>query len=161
MSSYFPNDVLAENFSHWQAGYSTFRRLNLECSKTKLVWDGWDALIEQGYSVSITKFAIEWYKNGLIHSPGDHLPSVEYIDGSKVWYIKGKPIDGTHFAELSNGDRIFIMDGKFKLQKAINPSPFYFEPDLDGYFSWEEYRLVFNPLSASFIRGLSSFEYKV
>ena len=84
---FFPSDVLIEIFSHWKAGYSVVRRLNRRCRDLKFSWDGWDALVDQGFGVKITKNIIEWTKNGVYHSLGD-LPAYEN-GGSRHWYKNG------------------------------------------------------------------------
>ena len=72
-----PNDMLIEIFSHIKSEYSTFRRINKDCSKAKLPWDGWDAVIDQGFIVYINKSTIAWCKNGQYCSLGE-LPAKEY-----------------------------------------------------------------------------------
>ena len=62
-----PVDVLVEIFSHSLGQYSTFRRLCKETRDAKTSWDGWDSLIEQGYSVEIFYEQIIWFKDGLVY----------------------------------------------------------------------------------------------
>ena len=92
-----PLDSLIEIFSHTKEKYSVFRLLCKETSRAKISWDGWNSLIEQGYSVAITKSKTVWTKHGFFHSFFD-LPAVEdfnytdiYMDdlGAKLWYKNG------------------------------------------------------------------------
>ena len=40
-----------------------------------------------GYSIKITNYSIEWYRNGLLHR--DDGPALEYDNGIKEWYCDG------------------------------------------------------------------------
>ena len=84
-SGIFPTELLAEIFSHIKSDYSTFRRLNKVCSTVKTPYDGWDALIDQGYKVKISESTIRWYLHGK-HHRGKDLPAVEWCDGNKEWW---------------------------------------------------------------------------
>ena len=108
----FPTDVLVEIFSHAISSYSVFRQLTRATRKASISWDGWDALISQGYSVLITRTEIQWTKNdemnsfldlptvecsgtkwwsknGDLHRDND-LPAIEWSHGTKEWYRNGK-----------------------------------------------------------------------
>ena len=95
-----PLDMIAEIFSHLKSQYSLFRSLNKQTRDCSISWDGWDALIDQGYWVEIDNWQIEWHRaarfsgekeesSSTLHRGGD-LPAIESIDGDKKWYKNGK-----------------------------------------------------------------------
>ena len=91
----FPTEILVEIFSHVVARYSEFRCLSRTIQKTKIPWDEWDALIDQGWTVTIEENAIFWKKNLLVHSPpfprpfGQEVPAMEVLYEASYWYKKG------------------------------------------------------------------------
>ena len=134
----FPTDILIEIFKNLKSKYSLFRCLSNSTRIVKMSWDGWDAVISQGYSVKITKYEIRWelngnlhsfldlparelshrtkkcwYRNGELHRDGD-LPAIEWSHGSKHWYRDGKlHRDGDLPAsEWSSGAKNWYRDGK-------------------------------------------------
>ena len=114
MDAVFPTDLLIEIFSHLKSQYAGFRRLSKSTKSANISWDGWDALIAQGYSVKIARYKIiwkldgklhsfldlpawestaglrEWYKDGEVHRDND-LPAIVWPDREKGWYRNGKP----------------------------------------------------------------------
>ena len=70
-----------------------------------------DYMIEFGYSVKITKYSIEWYRNGERHR--DNGPAIEFTNGTKCWYLNGEyhREDGPA-VEYSNGYKIWYLNGK-------------------------------------------------
>ena len=85
----WPTDLLIEIFSYMKSSYAIFRCVSKSTHKAKISWDGWDALIAQGYSVEITDEEIDRYLNGKLND-FPNLPAAEYLDGTKFWYRNGK-----------------------------------------------------------------------
>ena len=84
-----PTDVLVEIFSWIKAKYFLFRCLSRDTLEAKIPYDGWDSLVEQGYSAEIRGPKIRWYLLGKLHSIWD-LPAVEWPDGTKEWWTNGE-----------------------------------------------------------------------
>lgn len=109
-----PLDVLTEIFSHLKRRYSDFRSLCTSTNKAKLLWDGWDALIDQGISVKINSHKIVWFKNGVKHRDND-LPSVVWTSGEKEWFVYGlchrDPEKDLPAVEYPDGSRTWFVNG--------------------------------------------------
>ena len=112
-SIFCPTDISAEIFSHVISSYAIFRCISKSTNKSKISWDGWDALIAQGYSVKITKEAISWELNGKLNDFLD-LPSVEWLEGTKEWYRNGNPHrdDDLPAIEYPDGTKQWIKNGQ-------------------------------------------------
>ena len=65
-----------------------YEETNLPAPERIGCYDSWDALIDQGYRVEITKKTIKWYKNDKLHRDVD-LPAIESLNGTKMWYCDG------------------------------------------------------------------------
>ena len=79
-----PIEMIVEIFEHALSHYPLFRALNWECNKIQTLWDGWDFLIEQGWTVDIGRTCIIWKMRDKHHNFGE-LPAISELDGVKVW----------------------------------------------------------------------------
>ena len=111
---FLPTDLLVEIFSHRKEMYSLFRGINKVTRKAIIPWDGWDSLIAQGFSVSISSESISWYKNRVLNST-NWLPAQERLGESRAWYKNGKMHrrGGLPALERENGSKQWLINGNY------------------------------------------------
>lgn len=117
-----PDDMVIEIFSRLKFKYTYLRCLNKKYNGIKLSWDGWDALIEQGVSVRITKYSITWTKYGMLRHRNGDLPAYTNIYGRKEWWK-----NGTLFRSDPDSPVIIHEDGREEyLYGPVERKPFPF-----------------------------------
>ena len=107
-----PTDLLVEIFSYMKKKYFEFRLINKSCNRAIISWDGWDALIDQGLHVEITRDHTRWYKVERTFRPilcrinhrGGDLPAYEGVNGNKEWWVNGERHRDNDLPALEDAD---------------------------------------------------------
>lgn len=74
-----------------------------------------DKLESKFTGVENYKGIICYYVDGLLHREND-LPAVEYYDGEKEWYIRGRFIKRKYPLEIKSRMQLFFRKKKFSIR---------------------------------------------
>lgn len=88
-----PIEMILEIFSKDPSMHFNFTVLCKETSKKTPFYDGWDVLINLGYTVEICKGGIFWKKNNKLHSVPNKFPAESRDEGDakiEVWRKNGE-----------------------------------------------------------------------